>query len=137
MFPCERGFHIGRRRVQVDKFDRRPEARDRRDRRCPARPVAEIGAHAHRDLRLRDGLCPARDRGGRAVGQPRFLHHVADQRHRDREAFHRRLGAEPDLPTKRLLAGRNARTALLQLPHHAARDARIVPGIHGWLSVLR
>ena len=127
----ERRLHVARRaRIEVGKLDRGAERADRRDGRVAAGAARQIRRHVDGDLRLGDRLGPARDRRpcrrsaratsascSRPAGIVMLSRSIAG------------LRAEPDLPADRLLARRDARAARGQLLLHAARDARIVPGV--------
>ena len=101
--------------VEIGQLDRRTERADRRDgrRRGLRRPGDPSPCRRRSPARPPAGSSP-RPRPCRRRHE-RLLHHVADQRHRDLEPLHRGLRAEADLPAERLLAGRDARTALGEL----------------------
>src|SRR4029077_2335139 len=63
------------------------------------------------------------------VGIVLCRNHEADKRSFDVHPRHRGRRAKPDLPAERLLACRDAGAASAELLFHAARDARIVPGV--------
>ena len=63
-----------------------------------------------------------------------YLKQITDGRCADAESLHDGGSAQADLPTERLVTSGHALAPARKLRGHALADARIVPGIHLWLS---
>src|SRR5262249_33518053 len=94
-----------------------------------------VAADVHGDFGLGHGLDPAGKRYASSRLNAGIARQKSHQRSGDVEALEHRRRGEAHLPAQRRVAGVKTLAPQRELRPHAAYDARVLPDIHGELSV--